>query len=155
MSQLLHLATPKDLDRLATMVAAFHLEEGLPTTEAMRHAALQPLLDGSPHGAIWLIGPQIAPVGYVCVSFGWSLELGGLDGMVDELWIREKVRGRGMGTEALAALQKALQPAGVKALSLEVAHGRDNARRLYRKAGFAPRDYHLMTWTAPEHPEED
>ncbi|MEO0944762.1 MAG: GNAT family N-acetyltransferase [Pseudomonadota bacterium] len=154
MSNLLHLAATKDLDRLSTMVAAFHLEEGLPTTAAMREAGLVPILEGSPHAAIWLIGPQIAPVGYVCVSFGWSLELGGLDGMIDEFWIREKVRGRGMGSEAIAALQKALQQAGVKALSLEVANGRDNARRLYRKAGFAPRDYHLMTWVAPEHSEE-
>ena len=119
MSQLLHLATPTDLDRLLPMVAAYHAFEGIESDDAHREAALRPLLEGSPHGAIWLIGPKIAPVGYVCVSFGWSLELDGLDGMIDEFWIREKVRGRGMGSEALAALQKALRDAGVRALSLE------------------------------------
>ncbi len=149
MSQLLHLATKDDLDRVKTMVAAFHTEQGIETNTEHRTSALLPLLEGSPHGAIWLIGPKIAPVGYICVSFGWSLELGGLDGMVDELWIREKVRRRGMGTEALAALQSALQQAGVKALSLEVAPSNDSAARLYQRAGFAPRGYHLMTWVAP------
>lgn len=150
MSQLLHLAAADDLERLLTMVAAYHAEEGLQTSAEHREAAIAPLLEGSPHGAIWLIGPRIAPVGYVCVSFGWSLELGGLDGMIDELWIREKVRGRGMGSEAVAALQKALQQAGIKALSLEVAATNDRATRIYKRAGFAARDFQLMTWIAPE-----
>lgn len=148
MSQVLHLAGKDDLDRLEKMVALYHAFEGIESDEAHRRAALEPLLTGSPHGAIWLIGPQMAPVGYIAVSFGWSLELGGLDGVLDEFWIREKVRGRGMGTEALTALQKALKDAGVMALSLEVAAGNDTAARLYERAGFARRDYHFMTWRA-------
>ena len=148
MTQLLHLAKPADRDRLELMVAAYHAFEGISSDEAHRREALLPLLEGTPHGAIWMIGPKMAPVGYIAVSFGWSIELGGMDGMVDELWIREAVRGRGMGTEALAALQKALRDAGVKALSLEVAAGNDGAQRLYSRAGFASRGYHLMTWQA-------
>ena len=97
MSQILHLATQKDVVKLERMVASYHAFEGIESDEIRRHAALEPILDGSPHGAIWLIGPQMAPVGYIAVSFGWSIELGGLDGVVDEFWIREAVRGRGMG----------------------------------------------------------
>ncbi|MDA9865502.1 GNAT family N-acetyltransferase [bacterium] len=150
MSQLLHLATLEDLQRLLPMVAAYHAFDGIESDEAHREAALRPVLVGVPHGAIWLIGPKIAPVGYVCVSFGWSLELGGLDGMIDEFWIREKIRGRGMGSETLVALQKALQAAGVRAVSLEVADINETATRLYRRAGFKARDYRLMTWRAPD-----
>lgn len=148
MTQVLHLATPADLDRLEKMVAAYHAFEGVESDEAHRRAAIEPLLEGSPHGAVWLIGPQMAPVGYIAVSFGWSIELGGLDGVLDEFWIREKVRRRGMGTEALAALQKTLRQAGVMALSLEVAHGNATAARLYERAGFQRRDYQFMTWRA-------
>lgn len=150
MSQLLHLATEADLERLLPMVAAYHAFEGIGSDDAHREAAIRPLLEGSPHGAIWLIGPKIAPVGYICVSFGWSLELGGLDGMIDELWVREKVRGRGMGSEALSALQKTLQAAGVRALSLEVAESNEKAVRIYARAGFQARDYRLMTWIASD-----
>ena len=92
MTQVLHLAGKDDLDRLERMVAAYHAEEAIESDEAHRRAALEPLLEGSPHGAIWMIGPQMAPVGYIAVSFGWSIELGGLDGVLDEFWIREKVR---------------------------------------------------------------
>ncbi len=148
MSQILHLATSDDLTRVERMVAAYHAFDGIESDETARQAALAPLLEGSPHGAIWMIGPRMAPVGYIAVSFGWSIELGGLDGIIDEFWIREAVRGRGMGGEALLALQETLESAGVKALSLEVAHGNDTAERLYGRAGFAVRDYRYMTWRA-------
>ena len=144
MSSRIHLAKPEDLDRLEAMVAAYHQMEGIESDEAHRRAAIQPLLDGSPHGAIWLIGPRISPVGYVVVSFGWSIELGGMDGFIDEVWLREAVRGRGMGGEALSELLKALDQAGLKALHLEVAP-ENTANRLYRRLGFQERRFGLMT----------
>lgn len=147
MSQLLHLAGAADLDRVLPMVARCHDEVGIDSSDETRRAAVQPLLDGSPLGAIWLIGPKMSPVGYVCVGFGWSLELGGMDGFIDEIWVRDKVRKRGMGTEALAALQKALGEAGVVALHLEAAT--EASGRIYERAGFKRRAMPLMTWIAP------
>jgi len=146
MSQLLHLADPSDATRLLPMVERFHGESGLDTTADHREAAVMPLLEGSPLGAIWMIGPKMAPVGYICVSFGWSIEMGGMDGIIDEFWIREKVRGRGMGSEALDALKKALGAAGVAALHLEGIG--DGATRLYERAGFRRRPHALLTWYA-------
>ena len=147
MSHLLHLATGEDLERLLPMVRVYHQDEGIDVTDEHRRAALEPLLDGSPLGAVWFIGPKMSPVGYVAVSFGWCIELGGMDGFIDEFWVREKVRGRGMGSEALALLMKSLREAGVKALHLEVAEG-NTAERIYTRAGFRRRDYALMTWVA-------
>ena len=74
-----------------------------------------PLLEGSPHGAVYLIGPARAPIGYAIVSFGWSVEFGGLDGFVDELYLRPAVRRRGIATEALLALGQRLGAAGMTA----------------------------------------
>ena len=148
MSQLLHLAGPDDAARVLSMVERFHAEAGIKSDAGHREAAVGPLLEGSPLGAVWLIGPKMAPVGYLCVSFGWSLELGGMDGFIDELWIREKVRGRGMGSEALAVLQEALRGAGVRALHLEVGLENPRAEKLYQSAGFQKRPSKLMTWHA-------
>ena len=146
MSAALTLATPEHLSRLTSLVAAFHDEEGITQDDAMRQAAIAPLLDGSPHGAIYLIGPPRAPIGYIVISFGWSLEFGGLDGLVDELYIRPGVRGRGIASEVLVSLPTALSAAGLKALHLEVAGSNETARRMYKRAGFVSRsDYHLMS----------
>lgn len=146
MAVTLTLARPDDLERLERLVAAYHALEGIASTQEDRLAALGPLLEGTPHGVAYLIGPPKSPVGYVVVSFGWSVELGGIDGFVDELFIRQGVRGRGMGSEALAALLPALARHGVKALHLEVGRDNEAAQRFYTRLGFQPRErYHLMT----------
>lgn len=152
MSAALHLAKPADLDRLLTLVAACHAESGaeagaeagLASTDAARRAAIAPLLEGIPHGAAYLIGPARAPMGYVIVSFGWSLQFGGMDGFIDEIYLRPAVRGRGIASEILISLPKALASAGVKALHLEVARTNTRTSRLYTRAGFAPREHHML-----------
>ena len=146
MSAALHLAKPDDLPRLQSLVAAFHAHEGIEQSDQDRKAALLPLLEGSPHGAAYLVGPRKGPVGYIVVSFGYSVEMGGIDAFIDEFYIRENVRGRGMGGEVLRALMPALADYGVKALHLEVARDNAKAKRLYTRLGFEAREkYHLMT----------
>lgn len=141
---LLHLANVEDVEQLLPLVAAFHAEKELDTDTVDPRDAVMPLLDGSPHGAIWLIGPRRAPVGYVAISFGWSLEYGGVRAMVDEIYVRQAVRGRGMGFEALNGIAKALGAGGVQVLYLEV--DRDDARalRFYSRARFTPHDKTLF-----------
>ena len=88
---LLHLANTADLEQLLPLVVAFHADSGRGADASDPREAVLPLLEGSPHGAVWLIGPRRAPVGYVAVSFGWSMEHGGVRAMIDEIY--ERVRG--------------------------------------------------------------
>ncbi len=136
----LRLAKPDDLARILPMVEAFHQHMGIKSDDAHRQAAIAPLLDGLPHGAVYLIGPNSAPVGYIVISFGWSVEFGGLDVVLDEFYVRERVRGRGMGGEALRALMKTLSTYGVKAMSLEVDTTDAKTHALYKRLGFRLRD---------------
>lgn len=142
----LTLAKPEHRDVLIKLVEDFHREEGVQSTETSRSEGLMPLLEGSPHGVVYLAGPTRAPIGYVVIRFGWSLEFGGMDGFVDEIYIRPGVRGRGIGTELLTALPKRLAAAGLKAMHLEVDRENMKARALYAKLGYRPRErYMLMT----------
>ena len=129
-----------------TASAAFHDEAGIVQDDTTRRAALTPLLEGSPHGVAYLIGPARAPIGYIILSFGWSMEFAGMDGFVDEIYIRRAVRGRGIGSEVLSNLPKALAGAGLRALHLEVRRDNEKVRGFYEKLRFLPReDYILMT----------
>lgn len=142
----LTIAKTDDLDRIMRLVADYHGEEGIDQSEDTRRGAILPLLEGSPHGVIYLMGPARAPIGYVAVSFGWSIEFGGMDGFVDEIYVRPAVRGRGIGTEVLHTLPKALAKAGMKAIHLEVGNENPRARKLYEKLGFRTREgYGMMT----------
>ncbi len=144
MSAALHLAKPDDLDRLGSLVAACHAETGLESTEESRRDGLAPLLEGIPHGAAYLIGPARSPMGYVIVSFGWSLEFGGMDCFLDEIYLRPAVRGRGIAGETLISLPKALARAGVRALHLHVNRDNETATRLYTRAGFNARERFVL-----------
>jgi len=142
----LTLAKTDDLDRLLPLVRAFHEEGAIDVLEEERIAGLTPLLEGSPYGGVWLIGPPRSPIGYVVVCFGWSVEFGGMDGFVDELYIRPSVRGRGIGTEVLINLPKQLAKNGLRAIHLEVSRVAVRTQEAYKRAGFKPRaDYMLMT----------
>lgn len=148
MSAALTLATPEHLEKLLPMVTSFHEDHGIHLSEEQRVAGLMPLLKGIPHGTAYIIGPPRSPIGYIVMSFGWSLEFGGLDGFIDELYIRRAVRGRGIASEVLHTLPKALAGVGLKALHLEVNAENESAIRLYSRAGFKSREgYHLMTRT--------
>ncbi len=140
MSAAFTLAKPEHLDRLIGLVAAFHAEAGIEQTDEARRNGLAPLLDGIPHGVAYLIGPARAPIGYVIISFGWSVEFGGMDAIIDEIYVRPGVRGRGIASEALLALPNALSSGGVKAVHLEVDKTNEIAKKLYARAGFRPRE---------------
>lgn len=141
------LAKPADLDRLMPLVAGFHAHCGFKTDETHRQNALLPLLEGSPLGAIYMIGPNSAPVGYLAISFGWSIEFGGIEVTLDEFYVRERVRGRGMGSEALRSLIRVLQQYGVVAMALELNTLDATAQALYQRIGFDIRDnYSSMSY---------
>ncbi len=140
----LNLAKSEDFDRLNQLVTDFHAEAGITQDADTRRAALEPLLEGSPHGAAYLIGPGRAPIGYIIISFGWSVEFAGMDGFIDEFYIRPGVRGRGIGSEVLRQLPKALGSAGVKALHLEVSQQNERTQNLYRRLRFETREHYML-----------
>lgn len=144
MSAAFTLAKPEHLDRLIGLVAAFHAEAGIEQTDEARRTGIAPLLDCIPHGVAYLIGPARAPIGYVIITFGWSVEFGGLDAIVDEIYVRPGVRGRGIASEALLALPNALSAGGVKAVHLEVDKDNQIAQKLYARAGFKPRANYMF-----------
>ena len=143
---MLRRAEPSDLERLLAMVEAFHQTAGIDLPPEARNASVSKLLQSPDLGAIYMIGPTQAPVGYIALTFGFSIEMGGRDAFIDELFIRERVRRKGLGSQVMAALPALMQEHDILALHLEVDRTNDQALRLYQRARFAMRDnYNLMT----------
>jgi len=136
---------PSDLAEVRALVREYHLEAGVPHDEATIDATLAPLLDGSA-GRIWTIERANETIGYVAVCLGYSIELGGRDAFVDEIWVTPSERGRGVGEAALHEAEREARTLGVRALHLEVDEDNAAARRLYERLGFRPRTpYRLMS----------
>tara|TARA_R110002096_G_scaffold15028_3_gene52905 strand:+ start:3775 stop:4254 length:480 start_codon:yes stop_codon:yes gene_type:complete len=140
------LAQPADCHRLEPFVRAYHEFEHITSTPGSRRLALQQLLENAALGRIWLIEVSGETVGYVALCFGYTIEFAGRDGFVDEFFITEHHRGRGIGRQVLERIADEARRCSVKALHLEVARTNAAAARLYRSCGFVARErYHLMT----------
>ena len=141
------LARPSDIDILVPLVAAYHRFERIELGAEDRKHAITTLVGDPALGAIWLLSCQDSIVGYLALCYGYSIEFGGRDAFVDELFIEQAYRGRGFGAQALTLVAREAAAKNIRALHLEVAKGNKRAQGLYTKLGFEARaKYQLMSW---------
>lgn len=138
-------AAAADVAALLPMIRALCEHDGTAFDEAAVGRALAQVIADESLGRVWVIEWGDAPAGYVVLTFGFSLEFGGRDAFVDELYVREEFRGRGLGRRAVELAERACRERGVGALHLEVERANTPAQELYRRAGFRDHDRYLLT----------
>lgn len=94
--------------------------------------ALTPLLHGDTHGQVWLLGEP--PLGYAIVTWGYSLESGGREALLDEIYVARQ--GVGLGSQLLEAVAEHARKAGAATMFLETEAHNERARRFYHQHGF-------------------
>lgn len=138
-------ATPADRDLLVAMMAEFYAEAGYPVDRERAMRVFGDLLEDDRLGHAWILGADDEPAGYVAVTFGYSIEYGGRDAFLDDLYLRPAFRGRGLGRMAVQVAREYCESRAVRAMHLEVDRANATAQRLYRSAGFADPDRQLLT----------
>jgi ribosomal protein S18 acetylase RimI-like enzyme len=138
-------ATPSDLEAVLALHRDFFAEDGYAFREEESRANLARLLEEPTLGRVFVMGEDGRVIGYLVLTFGFSLELGGRDGLVDELYVSSGHRGRGLGTRALDAAEAACREAGIRTLHLVVERYKDGAQALYRRMGFVAHQRDVMT----------
>ena len=84
-------------------------------------------------------------VGYFVLAYTWYTEFAGLIVIIDEIYIDESMRGKGLGTQVFAYLQEtyAKKPE-YKGIRLEYSRSNERAVKLYRSLGYEDWDYGQM-----------
>lgn len=142
----LEIAGPHHIGDLLPLVAAYHLLEEISLSADIREKSVERLLNDETLGEVWLIRRSDRLIGYIVVCFGYSIEFGGREVVIDELYIEAPERGMGVGAEVLGKLKELVRAHDVVAIQLEVGQLNDRAKSLYVKSGFSYRDkYQLMT----------
>jgi ribosomal protein S18 acetylase RimI-like enzyme len=139
------VAGAADLDPLVAMMREFYAHESIPFDEPVARAAMEAMLRDGSLGRIWLVRDGERTGGYVALTLGWSLEYGGRDAFLDEIFLEPPLRGRGIGERAVELAAQACRELGVRALHLEVERANTRAQALYRKQGFVDHDRYLLT----------
>ncbi|MSQ48522.1 MAG: GNAT family N-acetyltransferase [Deltaproteobacteria bacterium] len=145
MELIFRVATRADLDSLLPLVRAYYEFDHLAFDEGIARTALGNFIDDPTFGRVWLIYDEAEAIGYLVLTLGYSLEYGGRDAFIDEVYIRAEYRGHGIGRQAMAFAETQCRAVGVRALHLEVERDNTNAHALYRKVGFVDHDRYLMT----------
>ena len=133
-------AGPADLDELLPLVREFCDIDHHPFDLGRVTRALEPLLVDDTHGQVWLIGRDDAFGfdGYAVITWGYSLESGGREALIDELYVRE--RGAGLGTAALNEMLASASAAGARRVFLETERHNSRVRSFYARLGFQTDD---------------
>ncbi len=141
----LRVASTVDLEALVALMREFYAHEGMRFEPDVARAAMRGLLEDASRGRVWRIDDAEGPAGYVALTLGWSLEFGGRDAFIDEIFLVERLRGRRLGERAIELALAACHELGVGALHLEVERVNAPAQSLYRRLGFVDHDRYLMT----------
>jgi len=128
---------------LIELARAFHHEDSHPL-DAAGEAALRQIAQDEPLARAWIVRENGEAVGYLVITLGFSVEYGGRDGFIDDLYVEPAARGRGLGRKLLEFAVAQAANLGIGTLHLEVETNNKSANRLYRKTGFEETGRRLM-----------
>ena len=132
---LLKRADIQHLPLLLTLVEAFCALDQHPYEPARIESALRPLLEHDDFGVVYLVNDD---QGYVVITWGYSLESGGREALVDEIYLCQ--RGLGVGTQVMQALFEDLRGRSIVKMFLETERHNARARTFYARQGFEADD---------------
>jgi len=133
-----------DIDRLVQMMQDFYAIDGYRMDVEHSKALFLAFISNESLGKAWLIESENQMVGYLILTFIFSFEYGGRIGFVDELYLSERARGKGIGKQSIAFAQSEAAKLSLKLLYLEVEPHNATAQKLYLAAGFSEHKRQLM-----------
>jgi ribosomal protein S18 acetylase RimI-like enzyme len=136
-------ATPDDAPELLRMCRDFHVEDGSPLDEA-GEATIEHVAAGEPMAPAYMLEENGIIAGFFILTLGYSVENGGMDGFIDDIYLIPERRGRGLGRKAVTLAVEAAKEVGIRALLLEVEAHNGRAYELYRKMGFLDTERRLL-----------
>ena len=105
-------------------------------------ATFDAALSKSPFVRALMIEDNGAPVGFALLSFSFATEVGGPVVLLEDLYISEACRGKGVGSSFMQFVEREYPAA--KRFRLEVAEGNRKAIDLYKRLGYRTLGYIQM-----------
>lgn len=113
------------------MMQDFYAIDNYPIDVEVSKKLFQEFITDENLGKAWLIYSEDELVGYVILTFVFSFEYQGRIAFIDELYLKETARGKGIGAKTLQFIKEQIPKLSLKLLYLEVEHHNENAQKLY------------------------
>src|SRR5579864_778773 len=109
------IANDTDVNTILPFMRQFYAMDRYPFDELIARTALTDMVRDSSLGRVWLLYNRDKAVGYLVITFGYSLEYHGRDAFIDELFIEASYRHQGIGTKVMEFALEACCELGVHA----------------------------------------
>ena len=135
-----------DISTITQMMQDFYAIDNYPMDVEVAKNLFHEFISNENLGKSWLIYSENEIVGYIILTFIFSFEYGGKIAFVDELFIKETARGKGIGKEAIQFIQREVPKLSLNLLYLEVEPHNENAQKLYLAHDFERHNRKLMKY---------
>jgi diamine N-acetyltransferase len=139
------LAQPEDQEEVIRMMQDFYAIDHYPFDKSLTSENLQEFISNQNLGRLWVIKEDQNIIGYMVLTFGYSFEFKGRDAFLDEFYLKETHRSRGLGSQAIDFVLEQTKALGIKAIHLEVERHNEKGNKLYLRKGFEVHKRALMT----------
>ena len=129
-------ASLEDVPIILEMMASFNAIDDYPFNKQISNDNLLHFLSSPSLGRLWMIQHNNSSIGYIVLAFGFSFEYGGRDAFIDELFLKEDFRNKGIGAMAISFVEQQASLLQVKTIHMEVEKHNVKANRLYSNQGF-------------------
>jgi GNAT superfamily N-acetyltransferase len=127
---------------LIALHRAFCAGDDHPFDDARARRAFLPLLTDDTHGVVWIVDE---PGAYAVLTWGWSIEAGGPEAVLDEIYVATP--GLGTGGRLIDHVLDDGARRGLARIFLETERHNHRARELYLRHGFVEDDSIWMSRT--------
>ena len=133
-----------DIETVVLMMQEFYAIDNYPIDVDVSKTLLTEFISNKNLGKAWLIIFNDEIVGYAIITFIFSFEYQGKIAFLDELYVTEKARGKGIGSKAIEFVKVQSHKLSLKLIYLEVESHNKKAQNLYIANGFEMHNRKLM-----------
>ena len=132
------------IDLITGLMEEFYAIDNYPIDPEVSKKLFKQFIDNDQLGRVWLIYLHNEVVGYVMLNFLFSFEFQGRIAFMDELYLKEKARGKGLGQQAVQYIKEQAKLLDVKLIYLEVENHNEKAQKLYLANDFVTHHRKLL-----------
>lgn len=112
-----------------------------PVPEKNRENTFNELMRSEDYAQCYILEYENKPVGFALLAKTFSQEVGGIVIWIEELYVLEEYRGRGLGKEFFSFVEENIPNSRLR---LEIEPDNQRAKKLYESLGFRVLDYKQM-----------
>lgn len=134
------------IDEIVSMMQDFYSIDHYPIDKKISKQLFEEFINNENLGKSWIINYNDEVIGYLIITYIYSFEYRGKIAFLDELYIKENYRNRGIGSHTVEFIIQEVKKLNLKQIVLEVENHNHSAQKVYSNKNFVIHDRKIMKY---------